>query len=63
MSELKDLILKLKMEKMNGTEGDKTKASRDHAKDDYLPTFGGDLAGSTGLRGVFGHAGTRPTFC
>ncbi len=63
MSELKDLILKLKTEKVNGTEGDKTKASRDHAKDDYLSTFGGDFIGPVGLRGVFGHAGTRPTFC
>ena len=63
MSELKDLILKLKMEKVNGTEGDKTKASRDYAKDDYLSTSRGDFVGPTGLRGVFGHAGTRPTFC
>ena len=63
MSELKDLIFTLKEDIRNGLEKDKAKASRDNAKDDYVPEHGGYRLGAAGLKGIFGNAHSRPTFC
>ena len=63
MSELKDLIAKLKLEKENGTAEYKAETSGNHAENANMPTHGRNLAGTSGFGGLFRHARTGPTFC
>ena len=62
MSELKDLITKLKMEREHELEKHKTQAQRDYAKDVDVSAYGRNRAGVAGLNGLFKYAGARPTF-
>ena len=62
MSELKDLIMQLKMEKENELKAHQAKALRDYAENADVSTHRGDRVGAAGLGGLFKYAGARPAF-